>query len=272
MIDWLRGRKTKLIETDVLKEWLNAQPSGWWSLLREAVEEYALETGGNELPLDHFIEWLAEWGREVRRRQAGLLLLTAHRAKGLEFKHVAILDGGWQRVDKNEDADASRRLYYVAMTRARETLLLARLSAGNIMLDELPDEPCFLSRTEVPLPLPAPELARLYMRLTLADVNLGFAGHHAPEQVLHQAIAGLTVNSPLFMSKKGDQRNLLDDQGNVIGRLAQKFSPPAGMKCIEARVFAIIVRRREDEGVEFQDRVCCDRWEVVLPELIFEPV
>ena len=50
----------------------------------------------------------------------GLLLLTAHRAKGLEFDHVAVLDGGWDRVGRNEDADAPRRLYYVAMTRARE--------------------------------------------------------------------------------------------------------------------------------------------------------
>jgi ATP-dependent DNA helicase RecQ len=239
--------------------------------LREAVEEYGLETGGNEMPRDHFIEWLAEWGREVRRRQTGLLLLTAHRAKGLEFNHVAILDGGWQRVGKNEDADASRRLYYVAMTRARDTLLLARLGAGNLMLDALPDEPCFLRRPEVSLPPPPPELTRRYRRLTLADVHLSFAGRHAPEHPLHQAIAGLTVNSPLFIMEKGDQRDLLDDQRNVIGRLAKKFAPPPRMKCIEARVFAIIVRRREDEGVEFQDRVCCDRWEVVLPELIFEP-
>lgn len=43
------------------------------------------------------------------------------------------------------------------------------------------------------------------------------------------------------------------------------------MKCIDARVGAIYVRRREDEGTEYQDRVRCDRWEVVLPELVYEP-
>ena len=50
------------------------------------------------------------------------MLLTAHRAKGLEFDHVAVLDGGWERVGRNEDKDAVRRLYYVAMTRYRKTL------------------------------------------------------------------------------------------------------------------------------------------------------
>ena len=87
--------------------WLDGQPGGpWWALLREAVEEYGLETGDAELPIGHFIEWLVEWGREVRRRQTGLMLLTAHRAKGLEFDHVAVLDGGWERVGRNEDSDA----------------------------------------------------------------------------------------------------------------------------------------------------------------------
>ena len=72
-------------------------------LLREGVAEYALETGGAETTVEHFTEWLAEWGRDVRRQQRGLLLLTAHRAKGLEFDHVVVLDGGWNRVGKGED-------------------------------------------------------------------------------------------------------------------------------------------------------------------------
>lgn len=61
-------------------------------LLREELDEYAFETGGTELPTACVIEWLAEWCRDVRRRQTGLMLLTAHRAKGLEFGHVAVLN------------------------------------------------------------------------------------------------------------------------------------------------------------------------------------
>ena len=88
------------------------QPPGRWiELLQEAVAEYALETGDSESPVDHFIEWLAEWSRDVRRRQRGLLLLTAHRAKGLEFDHVVVLDGSWDRIGTGEDRDAPRRLY-----------------------------------------------------------------------------------------------------------------------------------------------------------------
>ncbi len=66
--------------------------------------------GEAELLRDHFLNWLAEWGREVRRRQTGLMLLTAHRAKGLEFDHVAVLDGGWDQQVRGR-LRCTRRLY-----------------------------------------------------------------------------------------------------------------------------------------------------------------
>ena len=116
LVSWLRGRNSWLVSNSDIEEWLaNQAPDPWVELLREGVAEYVLETGGAETPMDSFIEWLAEWGREVRRRQRGLLLLTAHRAKGLEFDHVVVLDGGWDRVGGDEDTDAPRRLYYVAI-------------------------------------------------------------------------------------------------------------------------------------------------------------
>ena len=96
LVRWLRGRDTQLVTSTDLSEWVDNQPAGpWTELLQEAGAEYERETGGAETSVDHFMEWLAEWGREARRRQRGLLLLTAHRAKGLEFDHVIVLDGGW---------------------------------------------------------------------------------------------------------------------------------------------------------------------------------
>jgi len=272
MMDWLRDRNSSLVDAARLREWLSCRPDGnWWSLLREAVEEYSLETGGVELPARHFIEWLVDWGREARRRQTGLMLLTGHRAKGLEFDHVAVLDGGWQRIGSNEDHDAGRRLYYVAMTRARQTLMLACFASGHALLDRLPEEPCILRRSGIRLPPPPPELTRRYLRLTPADVDLGFAGRYGSKNQVHKAIAELSVDDPLVLHQEGELRELLDRGGKVIGRLARNFSPPAGMQCIEARVGAIYVRRREEAGTAFQDRIRCTRWEVVLPELVYEP-
>ena len=104
LVAWLRERESRLVDGVGLCAWAAARPpSPWIALLRQALDEYALETGGaKDMPVDHFIEWLAEWGQDVRRRQRGLLLLTAHRAKGLEFDHVVVLDGGWDRIGKDE--------------------------------------------------------------------------------------------------------------------------------------------------------------------------
>ena len=132
-----------------IETWLAGLASNpWIELLQEAAAEYALETGGSETPVEAFIEWLAEWSREVRRRQRGLLLLTAHRAKGLEFDHVVVLDGSWDRIGRGEDADAARRLYYVAMTRARQTLALMCLPGPHPFQDALSSAPSTLLRSD----------------------------------------------------------------------------------------------------------------------------
>ena len=69
----------------------------WTELLADAIDEYYADTGEIDTPLVHFEEWLAEWGRDAGGGQHGLMPLTAHRAKDLEFDHVVVLDGGWDR-------------------------------------------------------------------------------------------------------------------------------------------------------------------------------
>ena len=123
LLEWLEEAPNRLVRVAAIEERLGKLPQGTWTeAIREAVADYRLDAGAGEQPVEHFREWLAEWGRELRRRQNGLLLLSAHRAKGLEFDHVVILDGDWRSKSRNEDPDAWRRLFYVAMTRARKTL------------------------------------------------------------------------------------------------------------------------------------------------------
>ena len=301
MVEWLRGRDTSLVNSPDLRDWVNARPSGpWVELLQEALDEHELETGaGAEVRVDPFIEWLAEWGRELRRRQRGLLLLTAHRAKGLEFDHAAVLDGGWNKidVDKGEDEDAPRRLYYVAMTRARKTLALIRFPGPHRLLDELQGNPSVLQRDagwpdfarepEAPAysgrsrPHHAPggllpetlELARQYRRPGLRRVDLGFAGRLRPNHPVHRAISALSSGDKLETRvTEAGRWELLDLSGRVVGRLARDFKPPPGTQCRSATVLAIMSWSRDLSDSKYHDSIPCDSWEVVVPELVFEPV
>ena len=256
-----------------LDEWLIRQPSNPWNeVLREAVAEYELETSSLETPGDYFIEWLAEWGREARRRQRGLMLLTAHRAKGLEFDHVVALDGGWDRFSPGEDVDAPRRLYYVAMTRARQTLILARFPGPHRLQDALVDSPSALRRTDsVKLPSASPELKRHYRRLSLRDVFLSFAGYRSAGHPVHRAIAALSPGDSLQLRVGSRRWELLDSNGTVVGQLASSFEAPTGLRCTFATVMAVATWDRERSEPEFQNGLRCDTWEVVVPELVFEP-
>ena len=300
---WLHERKAAVVDGAALRQWLAEQsPGPWIEMLHEAADEFALETGGAELPTAHFLEWLAEWGREARRRQRGLLLLTAHRAKGLEFDHVVVLDGGWRGANQGEDADAPRRLFYVAMTRARKTLALMRFQEGLGAAEparhrtksdrvEAPPPPSYLAQSH-PLPLAlqsdasvlrrqsaalppaAPELESLYRRLAMSEVDLGFAGRQAAGDPLHKAIAALAPGDPLTPRKtaaNGGRWELLDSAGRRVGRLAKSFKAPAGMRCRSATVLAVVAWGRELSEPQFQRGIKCDAWEVVVPELKFAP-
>ena len=210
-VKWVRGQKSGIVSGGDLGGWFDMQmPSYWNNLLREAIDEYVLETGGAETPWVHFIEWLAEWGRQIRRRQRGLLLLSAHSSKGLEFDHVVVLDGDWNHTGSSNDVDEERRLYYVAMTRAKKTLALACLEKPNQLQDALIGDASLILREPVKLPDESAELRNRFSRLNLSDVNLGFAGSKDARHSLHRSISTLSPEDPLKTRVVNGRWELLD--------------------------------------------------------------
>ena len=186
---------------------------------------------------------------------------------------MVVLDGGWDRVGRGEDADAPRRLYYVAMTRARLTLTLARLPGPHRLQDALLGTSSVLRRGEPSrIPQAAPELSRRYRRLGLRDVVLSFAGYMRPGHPVHRAISALSPSDPLRVRSSSNRWDLLDRNGTVVGRLAGGFKMPDGMSCAFAIVHAVATWDRESSETQYQDRLRCDAWEVVVPELVLEPV
>ncbi|MZR15001.1 RecQ family ATP-dependent DNA helicase [Maritimibacter sp. DP07] len=269
-IGGLREMQEPMVSLGDLTEILNTIPANRWTdRIGEGLGQLAREVDGKSLPTSDVIEWFAEWSRDSWGEQRGLKLLTAHRAKGLEFDDVVILDGGWERPSRNEDQDAPRRLFYVAMTRARRNLIVM----SNDNHEYLPTaSPSVVTRHVVPDLATVPGPRRYFQSPEMKMVDLSFAGRQGDRHVVHHAIAEANVGAPVRLANSGDRWQIEDDRGRALGRMSKAFQPPTGTKFVSGEIAAIIRWRKEDADERFHHLIKRDDWEVVVPELVFEEV
>ena len=71
---------------------------------------------------------------------------------------------------------------------------------------------------------------------------------------------------------QSDRWELRNYAGVVVGTLARKFEPPPDVRCIGATVLAVATWSRERSDPQYRQHLKNDTWEVVIPELIFEPL
>ena len=122
----LGEQRSDLIHLSELQGWLaervqHESDNPHWRDIAGAVDEFAQAAQVAQVPAQEVLDALYEAAAAERRsgRTDALRLSTAHGAKGLEFDHVIVMDCG----DWAWDGDDNRRLLYVAMTRARQTLV-----------------------------------------------------------------------------------------------------------------------------------------------------
>jgi ATP-dependent DNA helicase RecQ len=282
LLSLLRGerrrpaRKRLTLRSGVLGRWFHRRhglglddwiDNPFLAAMAQFIAESETSAQGYPLVTDNLVEALYEFGNGTRvpgkpRANSPLMLMTAHRAKGLEFDHVLILDGGgWQK-----RGDDERRLFYVAMTRARQTLTLCETIGGqHAFVKDTGDLPL---RTR-PGPSAETEIRPTrWMCLNPRHIYLSWPGTFGACHPIHQTIAGLELGDPLMLRTRRDGKpgwELADSQGIAVGRMSAKFSPPPG-EILAVRVAAILVRHKKPD-----DRVKVPHWELVLPEFEYVP-
>ena len=218
------------------------------------------EYGHCQLAPATLIDWLYDYARELRQQpRPGLFIGTVHAAKGLEFRHVVVLDGGW-RSDSAQHED-ERRLYYVAMTRAEETLTLCEFAPGQPLLDALRHD----LRTQTCDLAADPELDVRYQTLGMPDVDLSFAGRQPPGAPIHAATRRLEAGDPLSLRVDRERYAILDRDGVVVGRTSKNFRLEVEIEHCE--VAAILTRYAEDSDPAYLSSLRCPQWELVVPRL-----
>ncbi len=162
--DWMQDRIDQF-EWD-LKMILKMKPNAAIKHLRKKVgydeflRDYALEKGMKaadlfdvleeleeaSTPYNSLEEWFAhieEYTKALKNKQmhmnetmSGVRLLTMHASKGLEFNTVYIIEANdgqipYKKSLKEHKEEEERRLFYVAMTRAKEELKISYVKAKN---------------------------------------------------------------------------------------------------------------------------------------------
>lgn len=242
----------------------------WLNRLKAMVQDWQAETDNGEVPKLQTLEYLYEVLAEQRRERClgqGVFLSTVHSVKGLEFAHLAILDGGWTTPASEEQ----RRLYYVAMTRAKETLcLMQRLDLRNPFLAEIGGD--FVLAKTVHPPLQHQALGKQYAILSLKDLDLSYAGGFNAFDPIHQRLARLNSGSRLRI-ESGNGKLALKDKDGIVAVLSKQAALlwSAKLNAIESvTVLAMIRRYRDDNEEGYQSRCKTEQWELPLVEIVFD--
>ncbi|MCG7373993.1 RecQ family ATP-dependent DNA helicase [Pseudomonas luteola] len=231
---------------------------GWPEFFETALSELKGELGECSLASNAIIDWLYDYARELRQQpRQGLYLGTVHSAKGLEFRHVVLLDGGW--LSEAKTLADERRLYYVGMTRAQETLTLCEYAMGNPFSHTLTDNAITQEYSGRHDEL----LDKHYKQLNLSEIDIGFAGRFHENATIHKDIGELKIGDPLNILSADGCYHLTNQHGRIVGRTARSFK----MDFVQERceVAGIIARYSSDNKDNYQSK--CAQWEVIVPRL-----
>lgn len=259
VIEHLRRHSSLLLDAGNALQSLEslALDAEWHDFFQTAFEQLIGEFGECQLSSSSIIDWLYDYAREIRQQvREGIYLGTVHSAKGLEFPHVTLLDGGWRR----DQQEAERRLYYVGMTRAEETLTLCELEQNVFTqsLSSITQRQSFSGDYD-------PSLDIQYLTLSMKDIDIGYPGRQPAAAGIHEAIRQLHPGDLLDLSSEDGQFLIRDDRGRVVGRTARSFQ--LGITPEKIEVEAIITRYQEDSEESYRGSYKCDRWEVVIPRV-----
>lgn len=220
--------------------------------------EFYGEMGDAEMLCEDIVDYFYDALFEQKRRGfagSGVILSTAHKVKGLEFDNVIILDGSWgDNIRKVEELEEARRLYYVAVTRARRSLSLLRLKAStNRFISEIPD--AITCKRPVNPSIADPLLLNYrYEIIGLGDVYVSYAARFKATSPNARALKGAQMHDEVQLAAKtaadGTPHVFVSNQSGVnIVRLSKQGTAqwlPKLNQIHSARISCLHTRHRDD--------------------------
>jgi len=277
LLHYLKENRAEQLSSIALLRFLPELPENdniWQAHLRLLLDQWHDETNTRPQPVpkieDYLYESLADQHRS-RHLNNGVFLSTVHSVKGLEFDHVFILGASWREMSGTE-MEEERRLYYVAMTRARETLQLLELESWrNPHTQNLVGD--FLLRRRVEVPEKSAFPNKRYHILGMKDLYLGYAGKFQNDHRIHDALKRCRNGDQLKIVIRDEHIYLTYHDGTAISRLSKAARDtwmPKINSIVEIKVLAMVRWGKADmTEKEYADRCICQSWEVPVCEILW---
>lgn len=182
----------------------------------------------------------------------------------------AILGDSWQDGPRSTIED-ERRLYYVSMSRARETLHLFSLgSCGNPHISLLKGD--FLIHRKPSALVKENGRLRTYHLLGMEDFFLDFAGIKPERHPARLALLAIKAGDVVNIEVRNNHGELVNKGGVSFARLSRKAQAEwcGSLSTVKKiRIIAMMRRYKEDLGDKaFQVKCIGDYWEVPIVEVV----
>jgi len=279
-LEWLVVKEKKNTRASDLQTGLNEvrgerESNIWWQLIDVFFESYREETADSILPVSRMIDRLYEFVAEQRREKVvgqGIFMSTIHSAKGTEFPHVFVLDSDWRRPMSNSQLEEERRVMYVGMTRAEETLRLLKIQGDtNPFLKEI--------KGDFVIPLTYREMVeasdhtdKIYELLGLNQIYLDYAGNFPQTHPIHDHLAELRTGQCVSFCRNNSKIEIHDCNGHCLARLSNEGTNKWRERLdhiLEVRVVAMLRRNRDDPDENFRKKIRANYWELPVLEVVY---
>ena len=275
-VDFLKKKEEEVFRTSQLIDQYfgalkNNEPNAWTNLIHKFLLSYQDETFDAILPagwlVDKFYEYVSEHQREKVIGE-GIFLGTIHSAKGMEFSHVFVLDGDWNIPNSPKRWEEERRILYVAMTRAKESLVLMNVAKKpNPFLKELKGQSVLPRKSQAPLEAYDCKSYYQYEILGLEDIFMDYAGGFNSNHLIHKQLSKIEPGDELCFVDTTRYVEVHDCDNCCVCRLAKKNTDQWRRRIKDihkARVLSILVRGKNDPDVKFNNWVKTDSWSCQL--------
>ncbi len=275
ILSFLHNYKEERISATTLLHHLSEECENktiWQINVRRLLDELSDETNNSPQPVGRVENFLYESFADqyqARNLDNGIFLSTVHSVKGLEFDHVFILDGNWQ-TKTGQEMEEERRLYYVAMSRAKKTLHLFALQNNSNPHLKLLSGNLLLPREVVPKSGQAIPFFH-YELLGMKELFIDFAGLKHSNHPTCKALSSLQCGDRLQISCQKGSCYLLDKTDCPVACLSKKAQQLWENRLAtihDIRIVALATRYKTDiKDLAFQQRCKQERWEVPIVEL-----